>query len=133
MHILTFKMPAIRQVQLLFSTRRLFFVLISMMLIYIFLLLGISVLFTVYLAMQTLSMVLPFGLAVVPRVVPSFTKPILFLCCCQGLQVIIYFDDILVHTYSKHPGKRSQTFLCSLLVCLGLHIHFSKSELHLTQ
>ena len=39
-------------------------------------------------------------------------------------------DDILVLAHSKDASKR--TFLSSLLVCLGLHINFSKSELHLT-
>ena len=30
-------------------------------------------------------------------------------------------------------GKRAHLFLCSLLVCLGLHINLSKSDLCLTQ
>ena len=30
-------------------------------------------------------------------------------------------------------GKRAHSFLCSLLVCYGLHIKFSKSDLHLTE
>ena len=38
---------------------------------------------------------------------------------------------MLVLTHSKYIAKRAQTFLCSLLVCLGLHINFSKSELYL--
>ena len=77
--------------------------------------------------------VLPFGLATAPRVFTSLTKPILFLCHCKGLHIVIYLDDILVLVCSKWAGKRACLFLCSLLVCLGLHINFSKSDLHLSQ
>ena len=77
--------------------------------------------------------VLPFGLATAPRVFTSLMKPILFLCHCKGLHIVIYFDDILVLICSKWAGKRAHFFLCSLLVCLGLHINFSKSDLHLSQ
>ena len=68
-----------------------------------------------------------------PRVFTSLTKPILFLCHCKGLHIVIYLDDILVLVCSKWAGKGAHSFLCSLLVCLGLHINFSKSDLHLTQ
>ena len=77
--------------------------------------------------------VLPFGLATAPRVFMPLTKPILFLCHCKGLHIVIYLDDILVLVHSKWVGKRAHSFLCSLLVCLGLHINFSKSDLHLSQ
>ena len=77
--------------------------------------------------------VLTFGLATTPRVLMSLTKPILFLCCCKGLHIVIYLDDILVFVCSKWEGKRAHLFLCSLLVCLGLHINFSKSDPHLSQ
>ena len=77
--------------------------------------------------------VLPFGLATAPRVFTSLTKPILFLCHCKGLCIVIYLDDILVLICSKLAGKRACLFLCSLLVCLGLHINFSKSDLCLSQ
>ena len=77
--------------------------------------------------------VLPFGLATAPRVLTSLTKPILFLCHCKGLCIVIYLDDILVLVCSKWVGKRACSFLCSLLVHLGLHINFSKSDLHLSQ
>ena len=77
--------------------------------------------------------VLPFGLATAPRVFTSLTKPILVLCCCKGLHIVIYLDDILVLVRSKWAGKRAHLFLCSLLVCLGLHINFSKSDLCLSQ
>ena len=40
---------------------------------------------------------------------------------------IIYLDDILVLTHSKHAGKRAHTCLCSLLIYLGLCIDFSMS------
>ena len=76
--------------------------------------------------------VLPFGLATAPRVFMSLTKPILFLCHCKGLHIVIYLDDILVLIHSKWVGKRAQLFLCSLLVHLGLHINFSKSDLCLS-
>ena len=77
--------------------------------------------------------VLPFGLATAPRVFTSLTKPILFLCHCKGLHIVIYLDDILVLVRSKWAGKWAHLFLCSLLVHLGLHINFSKSDLHLSQ
>ena len=77
--------------------------------------------------------VLPFGLTTAPRVYTSLTKPILFLCHCKGLHIVIYLDDILVLIHLLQAGKRACLFLCSLLVCLGLHINFSKSDLHLSQ
>ena len=77
--------------------------------------------------------VLPFGLATAPRIFTSLTKPILFLWCCKGLHIVIYLDDILVLVHSKRAGKRAHLFLCSLLVHLGLHINFSKSDLCLSQ
>ena len=77
--------------------------------------------------------VLPFGLATAPRIFMSLTKPILFLCYCKGLCIVIYLDDILVPVHSKQVGKRACLFLCSLLVHLGLHINFSKSDLCLSQ
>ena len=77
--------------------------------------------------------VLPFGLATAPRVFTSLTKPILFLCRHKGLCIVIYLDDILVLVCSKWVGKRACLFLCSLLVCFGLHINFSKSDLCLSQ
>ena len=77
--------------------------------------------------------VLPFGLATTSRVFMSLTKPILFLCHHKGLHIVIYLDDILVLICSVWAGKRACLFLCSLLVCFGLHINFSKSDLHLSQ
>ena len=77
--------------------------------------------------------VLSFGLATAPRVFASLTKPILFLCHHKGLHIVIYLDDILVLICSKWTGKRAYLFLCSLYVCLGLHINFSKSDLCLSQ
>ena len=77
---------------------------------------------------------LPFGLATAPRVFTALTKPILFLCHHKGFHIIIYLDGILVLVCSKQAGKRAHLFfLCSLLVCPGLHINFSKSDLHLSQ
>ena len=77
--------------------------------------------------------VLPFGLATAPRIFTSLTKPILFLCHCKGLHVVIYLDDILVLVCSKQAGKRASLFLCSFFVHLGLHIKFSKLDLCLSQ
>ena len=77
--------------------------------------------------------VLPFGLATAPRVFTSLMKPILFLCHCKGFHIVIYLDDILVLICSKLAGKRACLILCSLLVHLGLHINFSKSDLCLSQ
>ena len=71
--------------------------------------------------------VLPFGLATAPWVFTALTKPIWFLCHHYLL------DDILVLICSQQAGKRARSFLCSLLVRLGLHINFSKSDLCLTQ
>ena len=75
----------------------------------------------------------PFGLATAPMLFTSLTKPILFLCHHKDWHIVIYLDDILVPICSKWVGKRAHLFLCSLLVCLGLHINFSKSDLHLSQ
>ena len=76
--------------------------------------------------------VLPFGLVTVPWVFTALTKPILFLCCHKGFCIVIYLDDILVLVCSMWAGNRAHSFLCFLLVWLGLHINFSKSDLHLT-
>ena len=72
-------------------------------------------------------------MATVSRVFISLTKSFLFLCCNKGLCIVIYLDDILVLVHSSQAGKRAHFFLCSFLVCLGLHINFSKSDLHLSQ
>ena len=77
--------------------------------------------------------VLPFGLATAPRVFTALTKPILFLCHNKGFHIVMYLDDILVLVHSKQAVKRAHLFLCSLLVCLGIHINFSKSDLYFTQ
>ena len=110
------------------------FPLIYRMLIYMFPLLSISHFLCFVLCNVPYQWkVLPFGLATAPRVFTSLTKPILFLCHCKGLHIVIYLDDILVLVCSKWAGKRACSFLCSLLVPLGLHINFSKSDLCLSQ
>ena len=76
--------------------------------------------------------VLPFGLATAHRVFMSLTKPIMFLSHHTGLHIVIYWDDILVLIGCKQVGKRARLFLCSLLVHLGFHINFSKSDLCLS-
>ena len=73
--------------------------------------------------------VLPFGLTTAPWVFTTLTKPILFLCHYKGFCIVIYLDDILVLDCSKWVGKRACSFLCSLLVHLGLHMNFSKYDL----
>ena len=77
--------------------------------------------------------VLHFGLATAPRVFTALTKPILFLCHHKGFHIVVYSDDILDMVHPKWAGKRAHSFLCSILVPLGLHINFSKSDLYLTQ
>ena len=77
--------------------------------------------------------ILPLRLATAPKVFMSLTKPILFLCHHKDLHIVIYLDDILVIVRSKQVSKRVCFFLCSLLVHLGLHINFSKSDLCLSQ
>ena len=77
--------------------------------------------------------VLFFGLATAPRVFMALTKSILFLCHHKDLHIVVYLDDILFLVCSKWADKRACFFLCSLLVCLYLHINFSKSDLCLTQ
>ena len=111
------------------------FPLIYRMLIYIFPLLSIIIISYCFVWHNVPYQwkVLPFGLATAPRVFTSLTKPILFLCHHKGLHIVIYLDDILVLICSKWEGKRACLFLCSLLVHLGLHINFSKSDLCLSQ
>ena len=77
--------------------------------------------------------VLPFGLATAPHIFTALTKPILFPLPLQGFPYCFYLDDISVAVHSKWAGKRACSFLCSLLVWLGLHINFSKSDLCLIQ
>ena len=73
-------------------------------------------------------MVLPFGLGTVPRVFTFLTRPHLFLCLHRGF--VLLFTQMIswVFIHSKCASRRSQSFLCSLLVCLGLGINFSKPE-----
>ena len=126
-------MPTIRQVGQLIQQGSYNFLLILRMLSYTFLLLSINITFYICLATQILSDEgFAIGLATAPRVFTSLTKSIMFLCYHKGFHVIIYLDGILVLTNSKHASKRAKTFL-SLLVCLGVHINFSMSELHLVQ
>ena len=111
------------------------FPLIYRMLIYMFPLLSIIIIFLCFVwhNVPYWWKVLHFGLATATRFFTSLTKPILFLCHCKGLHIVIYLDDILVLVCSKWSGKRACLFSCSLLVCLGLDINFSKSDLCLSQ
>ena len=74
-----------------------------------------------------------FGLAAAPWVFTALTKPILFLYHCKDFHIVIYLNDILVLVHSMQADKRAHLFLCSLLVRLGLHINFCKSDLCLLQ
>ena len=77
--------------------------------------------------------VLPFGLATAPQVFTALNKPILFLCCHRVSILLSIWMTSWSWFHSKKAGKRAHLFLCSLLVRLGLHINFSKSDLCLTQ
>ena len=68
--------------------------------------------------------VLPFGLATATRVFKVITKSVLFLCHHKGFHIVIYLDDILFLLHSKLADRRAFSFLCSLLVHLGLLINF---------
>ena len=134
LHIPSFKMPTIQHVCSLFIMMIMLSPLISRMLIYIFLLLSIIIiLWFVWCNMPYKWKVSPFGLALACRDFTALTKPILFLCHHKGFHIVVYLDDILVLVHSKWAGKRASSFLCSLLVHLGLHINLSKSDLCLTQ
>ena len=134
LHIPSFKMPTIRICSSLFSMVIMFSPFISRILIYVFLLLNIIIFFTICLTQYAIS-VEGFTLWVghSPRVFTALTKPILFLSCCKGFHIVIYLDDIFSLVCSKLAGERAHSFLCSLLVCHGLYINFSKSDLHLIQ
>ena len=106
--------------------------LIYRMLIYIFILLSIIMVFydlfgTVYLISGRFW---PFGLDTAPWVFTILTKPLLFLCHQKGFPYCYLF---LFLVCSKQAGKRACSFLCSLLVRLGLQINLSTSDLCLTQ
>ena len=81
---------------------------------YTFPLLRMTITFYISLATQTLSMEeFAIWAGCGYKAFTSLTKPILFLCQHKVVHVIIYFDDILALTHSKHAGKRAWT-LCSL-------------------
>ena len=111
------------------------FPLIYRMLIYMFPLL--SIIIVSYILFGVMCLIIGrfylLGFATAHRVFTSLTKPILFLCHCKDLHIVIYLDDILVLVCSKQVSKRAHLFLCSLLVHLCLHINSSKSDLCLSQ
>ena len=117
----------------LFSLVIMLLPLISKMLIYMLLLLSIMIGFMICLAQYAIpGESFTFRDDHRPWVFMALMKPILFLCCHKGFFIVIYLDDILVLVHSKQVGKSAQSFLCSLLICLGLHINFLKSDLHIT-
>ena len=61
----------------------------------------------------------------------GWPQPLAFLWPSPNLFCSFATAWVLVH--SKQAGKREHLFLCSLLVCLGLYINFSKSDLGLSQ
>ena len=63
-----------------------------------------------------------------PSLNPFYSFAITKVCILSSIWMISWS---LVR--SKRAGKRARLFLCSLLVCLGLHINFSKSDLRLSQ
>ena len=75
----------------------------------------------------------PFRLAKLTRVFTALTKPILFLCSWKGFHISIFLDDVIVLIPSKCAGREHKPFCAPVLVCLGLHINYDKSELHLSQ
>ena len=105
------------------------------MLICIFLLLNYIFIFLFFVWKNKLYLqkVLPCGLATAPEVFIFLTKYIIFLCHCKRFSVIIYLHDFLVLIHSKHVAQRARYFLCSLFVCVGICMDFSKFKLHFTQ
>ena len=65
--------------------------------------------------------VLAFGLATAPRVFTSLTKPILFLCCCNGLHIVIYLDVILVLIHSRQVRGHA----CFCVLCWSILVYIS--------
>ena len=67
----------------------------------------------------------------------GFSLPSLSLSCsfisAKVSTFSFFLDDIYVLNHSTWAGRRVHSFLCSLLVLLGLHIKFSKYDLCLTQ
>ena len=68
-----------------------------------------------------------------PNIFTALTKPDPFLCHHESFHIVINLDDVLVLVCSKWAGNRACSFLCSLLVWLGLYPIFSKPDLCLTQ
>ena len=68
---------------------------------------------------------------------PGFLHPSQNLFCSFAIPKVCILLSIWLTSWSlfasKQAGKRAYLFLCSLLVCLGLHINFSKSDLHFSQ
>ena len=86
----------------LFKRKIIFFSIISRMPIYIILLSSMTMVFYIFVLQHKPYhwKVLPFGLAMAPKVFTSITKPILSLHCHKHFQVTIYLVVILVPTCS---------------------------------
>ena len=134
MHILTFRIPSIRQVQQLNQQGDYAFS-VDLKDAYLFIPIKYKhcIQYFVWQHKPHQWKDLPFVLAMAPRVFTSLTNPTLLILCYKGFHVIIYLDYILVLTCSKHADKRVQNLLYFLYVHLGLHINFSKSEFNLLQ
>ena len=110
------------------------FPMIYRVLIYIFLLLSIIIIsYVLFDIMCLLSGRFYLLAGHRPGVFTSLTKPILFLCCHEGLHIIIYLDDILVLVCSKRAGKRA---FCFCVPCWSILVYISvllKSDVCLSQ
>ena len=104
-----------------YSTRWLsFFLLISRMHIFIFLLLSTTITFYGLFGNTNLfSEGFAFGVTTAPVAFPSLPKPILILCICNL-------------TLSKHNGKGHESFCTVFWFIFILHINFFKSGLFIT-
>ena len=105
----------------LYSVVIMLFPLIYKMLIYIFLLLSMIIISYILFGIMylingrfyLLGWPQPLGFLLPP------TRPILFLCHCKGLCIVIYLDDILVLVALSRQVRGHALFLCSLSVHLG--------------
>ena len=111
------------------------FPLIYRMLIYMFPLLSIIIIFYVLFGVMCLISG-RFYLLGLPQPL-GFLHPSPNLFCSFAVTKICILLSIWMTSWSlfalKWAGKRAHLFLCSLLVHLGLHINFSKSDLCLSQ
>ena len=133
MHLPTFKISTIRQVWLLIQWGDYAFLLIWRMLIYIFLLLSINIAFyglfgTTYLITGR------FCLLGWPQLL-EFSPHLLNPCCCFAIARVCMSFSWMMDWFVLTPSMLARQLQLSYapLFFLGLHINFSKSDLHLKQ